>query len=56
MALETFDASVRLGSFSRAAEVLNLTPGAVSRQMAALGCVDEISTDDVFAIPLRNRA
>ena len=21
-----------------------------------LGCVDEISTDDVFAIPLRNRA
>lgn len=36
MALETFDASVRLGSFSRAAEVLNLTPGAVSRQMAAL--------------------
>ena len=34
--LEAFDASVRLGSFSRAAEVLHLTPGAVSRQMAAL--------------------
>jgi LysR family transcriptional regulator, glycine cleavage system transcriptional activator len=34
--LEAFDASVRLGSFSRAAEMLNLTPGAVSRQMAAL--------------------
>ena len=34
--LEAFDASVRLGSFSRAAEVLNLTAGAVSRQMAAL--------------------
>jgi hypothetical protein len=24
--------------------------------LAALGSVDEISTDDVFAIPLRNRA
>jgi hypothetical protein len=24
--------------------------------LTALGCVDEISTDDVFAIPLRNRA
>lgn len=35
-ALEAFDASVRLGSFSRAAEVLHLTPGAVSRQMTAL--------------------
>lgn len=35
-ALEAFDASIRLGSFSRAAEVLNLTPGAVSRQMTAL--------------------
>jgi LysR family glycine cleavage system transcriptional activator len=34
--LEAFDASVRLGSFSRAAEVLNLTPGAVSRKMAVL--------------------
>lgn len=34
--LEAFDASVRLGSFSRAAEVLHLTPGAVSRQMTAL--------------------
>ena len=34
--LEAFDASVRLGSFSRAAEVVHLTPGAVSRQMAAL--------------------
>ena len=34
--LEAFEVSVRLGSFSRAAEVLHLTPGAVSRQMAAL--------------------
>lgn len=34
--LEAFDASVRLGSFSRAAEALNLTAGAVSRQMAVL--------------------
>jgi LysR family glycine cleavage system transcriptional activator len=34
--LEAFDAAMRLGSFSRAAEVLHLTPGAVSRQMTAL--------------------
>ena len=36
MALEALDASVRLGSFSRAAEVLNFTPLAASWQMAAL--------------------
>ncbi len=34
--LEAFDAAARLGSFSAAAEALHLTPGAVSRQMAAL--------------------
>jgi LysR family transcriptional regulator, glycine cleavage system transcriptional activator len=34
--LEAFDAAVRLGSFSRAAEILNVTHGAVSRQMAVL--------------------
>lgn len=34
--LEAFDAAARLGSFSAAAAALNLTPGAVSRQMAAL--------------------
>ncbi len=34
--LEAFDAAARLGSFSAAAAALHLTPGAVSRQMAAL--------------------
>jgi LysR family transcriptional regulator, glycine cleavage system transcriptional activator len=34
--LEAFDAAARLGSLSAAAAALNLTPGAVSRQMAAL--------------------
>lgn len=34
--LEAFDAAIRLGSFSRAAELLNVTHGAVSRQMAVL--------------------
>ena len=34
--LEAFDAAARLGSFSAAAAALNLTPGAVSRKMAAL--------------------
>lgn len=34
--LEAFDAAARLGSFSAAAAELNLTPGAVSRQMASL--------------------
>lgn len=34
--LEAFDAAARLGSFSAAAAELNLTPGAVSRQMALL--------------------
>jgi len=34
--LEAFDAAARIGSFSAAAEALNLTPGAISRQMAAL--------------------
>jgi LysR family glycine cleavage system transcriptional activator len=34
--LEAFDAAARLGSFSRAAEVLHVTAGAISRQMAVL--------------------
>jgi len=34
--LEAFAAAVRLGSLSGAAEALHLTPGAISRQMAAL--------------------
>lgn len=34
--LTAFDAVARLGSFSAAAEALSLTPGAVSRQIAAL--------------------
>lgn len=34
--LEAFDAAARLGSFSAAAAELHLTPGAISRQMAAL--------------------
>lgn len=34
--LEAFDAAARLGSFTAAAAALHLTPGAVSRQMAAL--------------------
>lgn len=34
--LEAFEAAARLGSFSAAAGELNLTPGAVSRQMATL--------------------
>jgi DNA-binding transcriptional LysR family regulator len=34
--LEAFDAAARLGSFSAAAAALNLTPGAISRQMAVL--------------------
>jgi LysR family glycine cleavage system transcriptional activator len=34
--LEAFEAAARLGSFSAAAAELHLTPGAVSRQMAAL--------------------
>ncbi len=35
-ALRAFEASVRLGSLSNAARVLNVTPGAVSRQITAL--------------------
>jgi LysR family glycine cleavage system transcriptional activator len=35
-ALRTFEAAARLGSFLRAAEELNVTPGAVSRQVKAL--------------------
>lgn len=34
--LEAFDAAARLGSFTAAATALHLTPGAISRQMAAL--------------------
>ncbi len=34
--LTAFDAVARLGSFSAAAEALNLTPGAISRQISAL--------------------
>ncbi|MBK1659121.1 hypothetical protein CKO45_12845 [Paracraurococcus ruber] len=34
--LEAFDAAARLGSFTAAAAVLHRTPGAISRQMAAL--------------------
>lgn len=34
--LEAFDAAARLGSFTAAASALHLTPGAKSRQMAAL--------------------
>ena len=34
--LTAFDAVARLGSFSAAAEALSLTPGAISRQIAAL--------------------
>ena len=34
--LRAFDAAVRLGSFSRAADVVHLTHGAVSRRIAAL--------------------
>lgn len=35
-ALRAFEAAARLGSFSRAAEVLHLTPGAVSRHIRTL--------------------
>ncbi len=35
-AIKTFEAAARLGSFSRAAEELNVTHGAVSRQVRAL--------------------
>lgn len=35
-ALQAFEATVRLGSMSAAARALNVTPGAVSRQIAAL--------------------
>jgi LysR family glycine cleavage system transcriptional activator len=35
-ALRTFEAAARLGSFLKAAEVLGVTPGAVSRQVQAL--------------------
>ncbi|PSC03330.1 LysR family transcriptional regulator [Alsobacter soli] len=35
-ALQAFEAAARLGSFTRAAEELNLTQGAISRQVAAL--------------------
>lgn len=35
-ALQCFEASARLGSFTRAAQALNLTQGAVSRQVIAL--------------------
>lgn len=35
-ALRAFEAAARLGSFSRAAEMLNITPGAVSRHIRTL--------------------
>jgi LysR family transcriptional regulator, glycine cleavage system transcriptional activator len=35
-AIKAFEAAARLGSFTRAAEELNVTPGAVSRQIRAL--------------------
>ena len=36
-ALQAFEASARLLSFTRAAEELDLSQGAISRQVAALG-------------------
>ena len=35
-ALRAFEAAARLGSFSKAAELLNVTPGAVSRHIRTL--------------------
>ncbi len=35
-ALRAFEAAARLGSFSKAAEILNVTPGAVSRHVRTL--------------------
>jgi LysR family glycine cleavage system transcriptional activator len=34
--LQAFEAAARLGSFSRAADELSLTPGAISRQIRQL--------------------
>lgn len=35
-ALRAFEAAARLGSFSKAAELLNVTPGAISRHIRTL--------------------
>jgi LysR family transcriptional regulator, glycine cleavage system transcriptional activator len=45
-AIKAFEAAARLGSFTRAADELNVTHGAVSRQIRALERIASVAFSD----------